>query len=233
PYSADGNISDEDKALFEEYKKVLGELSPESLEEFLDIKYNEDAWNKLKSKYDILNQYEVDGNVPPEKIIQLDDAAFNTKRTGFDYSNLTGKKREEVKKLAKSGNAASMEFDGNIYFSHSSIKTAGTFKYDSYKGNYSLIGLNENRKFEVKDLGDGVPRQYDTEAKFLEFAATKKQPSDTFEITILSEKHICESCEGVVKQFKKMYPNSTVNIVSGKRGYNGDEKGLKTWKYRK
>ncbi|MDE6658892.1 MAG: minor capsid protein, partial [Eubacterium sp.] len=30
PYSADGNISDEDKALFEEYKKVLGELSPES-----------------------------------------------------------------------------------------------------------------------------------------------------------------------------------------------------------
>ena len=70
-------------------------------------------------------------------------------------------------------------------------------------------------------------------AKFLEFAATKKQPTDVFEITILSEKHICESCEGVVKQFKEMYPNATVNIVSGKRGYNGDEKGLKTWKNRK
>ena len=37
----------------------------------------------------------------------------------------------------------------------------------------------------------------------------------------------------LVEQFRKKFPNATVNIVSGKRGYNGDEKGLHTWKHRK
>ena len=80
------------------------------------------------------------------------------------------------------------------------------------------------------DLGDGVPREYDTEAKFLEFVATQKKPTDKFSVTILSEKHICDSCQHVVEQFKSMYPNATVNIVSGKQGYNGDPKGGQTWK---
>ena len=72
-----------------------------------------------------------------------------------------------------------------------------------------------------------------TEAKFLEFVATKKKPEDTFTVTILSEKHICESCQDVVEQFKKMFPHSTVNIVSGKRGFNNSERGTKTYKQRK
>ncbi len=67
----------------------------------------------------------------------------------------------------------------------------------------------------------------------MEFVSKKKEPKDAFEITILSEKHICKSCEGVVEQFKKRYPNATVNIISGKRGYNGDPNGGKTWTYRK
>lgn len=70
-------------------------------------------------------------------------------------------------------------------------------------------------------------------AVVLEFSASVKEPTDTFEVTILSEKHICESCRGVVDQFTKMYPNAKVNIVSGKLGYNGDPAGKKTWKYRK
>lgn len=53
------------------------------------------------------------------------------------------------------------------------------------------------------------------------------------EVTILSEKHICESCQGVVEQFRAMYPNAKVNIVSGKIGYNGDTAGKKTWTHRK
>ena len=72
-----------------------------------------------------------------------------------------------------------------------------------------------------------------TEAKFLEFVATQKKPTDKFSLTILSEKHICKSCQHVVEQFKSMYPNATINIVSGKKGYNGSEDGLKTWKHRK
>ncbi|MED9969926.1 MAG: deaminase domain-containing protein [Ruminococcus sp.] len=83
------------------------------------------------------------------------------------------------------------------------------------------------------DLGDGIPRYFDTEAKFLEFVADKKKPEDSFSVTILSEKHICKSCQGVVQQFKEQFPNAKVNIVSGKKGYNNSEEGLKTWKHRK
>ncbi|MEE0266333.1 MAG: deaminase domain-containing protein [Acutalibacteraceae bacterium] len=57
--------------------------------------------------------------------------------------------------------------------------------------------------------------------------------AETFTVTILSEKHICESCSGVVEQFKAEYKNATVNIISGKRGYNGSPNGTKTWKHRK
>ena len=91
----------------------------------------------------------------------------------------------------------------------------------------------ENRKYTVKDLGDNIPRENDTEAKFLEFVAKKINMDSSDLITILSEKHICESCQGVVEQFKKDFPNVKVNIVSGKKEYNGSEQGTNTWKYRK
>lgn len=110
---------------------------------------------------------------------------------------------------------------------------ANSLEHTLYKGEYPTVTLSKNRKFVVKDLGDGIPREYDTEAKFLEFVASKKNPTEEFTLTILSEKHICESCQGVVEQFKTMYPHATVNIVSGKKAYNGSEKGLRTWKHRK
>ena len=108
----------------------------------------------------------------------------------------------------------------------------GDLAYDSYIGKYELVGLRQDRKFKTSVINH-IPREYDTEAKFLEFVASKKKPTDAFEVTILSERHICQSCQGVVEQFEKMFPNAKVNIVSGKLGYNGDELGGKTWKYRK
>ena len=126
-----------------------------------------------------------------------------------------------------------MHFDSKTYFSHSAIGKPGSLENSLYIGKYPLVELRANRLFKVKPLGDGVLREYDTEAKFLEFAATVKKPEDVFTIDILSEKHICESCQGVVKQFKQMFPKATVNIISGKRGYNNSPEGLKTWKHRK
>lgn len=129
-----------------------------------------------------------------------------------------------------------MKFDGKTYFSHSRVGLPGTPEYESYKGKYPLVALSEDRKFEVLDLGDDVLREYDTEAKFLEFVATMKKPDEEFVVTILSEKPICKSCQGVVKQFKKMYPKSTVNIVSGNPDYgeanSRDERGMKNWYHR-
>ncbi|MCH5192159.1 MAG: minor capsid protein [Oscillospiraceae bacterium] len=227
--------SNADKAMYERYKSVLRDLSPESLEDFVQIKYNNSAeWEQLKYQYRTLNRYEIDGDVPAKKVIELDNAAYYAKKTGFDYSAFSGKEKRRIENdISNRGNAATMEFDGKIYFSHSRFGESGTLERSIYKGDYSAVTLSENRIFKVKDLGDGIPRQYDTETKFLEYVATQKQESDKFSVTILSEKHICESCQGVVQQFKEMFPNATINIVSGKKGYNGSEEGLKTWKRRK
>lgn len=225
---------DADKEQYKRYKDVLQELSPKSLDDFLEIKYNKEKdWNQLKFQYRTLNRYEVDGKVSAKKILELDNAAYYTKQTGFDYSNLTGKIRRKIEQLPAQGNAAVMEFEESIYFAHSRVAKPGTVEYDSYSGKYPIIGLNDVRIFSVKNLGDGIPRENDTEAKFLEYVATKKKESDKFNVTILSEKHICDSCQGVVDQFKKLFPNATVNIVSGKKGYGGSEKGTITWKRRK
>ena len=229
------NASSTDMEQFERYKKVIGKKAPQTLAEFIDIKYNgSEDWDALKYQYRTINRYEVSGNVSADKILQLDEVAFNEKQKGFDYSAYTGKQKKKIKKdISNGGNAASMEFDGKVYFSHSKFDLPGSHEISLYKGEHQPVTLSKNRLFKVKDLGDGIPRQFDTEAKFLEFVASQKKPGDKFAVTILSEKHICESCQGVVDQFKQMFPNSTVNIVSGKLGYNGDEKGLHTWKHRK
>lgn len=224
-----------DTEQFERYRSVLGKNVPQTLDEFQKIKYNDtEKWNTLKYQYRTVNRYEVDGNVPTDKILMLDEVAFYNKKKGFDYSNLTGKQKKSIKKdISSGGNAASMEFDGKVYFSHSKFRSPGSFEHSLYKGEHPTVALSKDRIFNVKDLGDGIPRQYDTEAKFLEFVATQKNSKDKFTVTILSEKHICKSCEGVVEQFKQKFPNSTVNIISGKKGYNGSEEGLHTWKHRK
>lgn len=223
-----------DIEMFNRYKGVLKELCPETLDDFIKIKYNDTAeWEQLKQHYRIVNRYDVQGDVPIQTILDLDKVAFYTKKTGFDFSALSGEERCKVKQLTRCGNAASMLLEGKTYFSHSRFDVPGSLEMESYIGEYTPIGLSRNPLFKVKDLGDGVSRQYDTEAKFLEYVAGVKKPSDKFVVTILSEKHICESCQGVVKQFQKMFPNATINIVSGKLNYNSSELGLKTWKHRK
>lgn len=228
-------VTKTDREQFDRYKKVLGANSPETLEKFYNIKYNKkDEWETLKYQYRTVNRYEVDGKVSTNEILELDNAAYYTKKKGFDFSSLSGKDKQNAKKeLLNGGNAATMYLDGKTYFSHSKFGLQGSFEHSLYVGEYSAVTLSKNRIFKVLDLGDNIPRQYDTEAKFLEFVATQKKPTEKFSLTILSEKHICASCQGVVEQFKTMFPKATVNIVSGKRGYNGSEEGLKTWKRRK
>lgn len=225
-----------DKEQYEKYKEVLGDSIPDSLDEFKWIKENApDRWSQLKYNYRTVNRYETDGTVSVEKVIKLDNAAWYTKQTGIDLSKVSGKDKRKAKKFSKSGNAAVMELDGQIYFSHSSFEYGDDACTRAYSGKYPIVGVSKNRIFEVfrTEKNFEVEREYDTEAKFLEFVAKQKSPQDKFEVTILSEKHICESCQGVVRQFKEKYPNATVNIVSGKRGYNNDADGGKTWKHRK
>lgn len=72
----------------------------------------------------------------------------------------------------------------------------------------------------------------DSEAKLFEYAADIAKDGKEHTINMLSEKCMCDSCLGVMKQFKENYPNVTINVVSNKRERNEENKG-QPWKKRK
>lgn len=75
-----------------------------------------------------------------KKIVELDNAAWYTKQTGFDASKFTG----NVKNLARSGNVAVMELDGSIYFSHSAFSLPNSPQVKAYQGQYIPVILQKN-----------------------------------------------------------------------------------------
>ncbi|CEN87357.1 phage minor capsid protein [Paraclostridium sordellii] len=211
-----------DQQEFNKFKDGLGSLAPKTLEEFKDIMYNKHTeFNSLKEKLELVSSYKIDyGYISPEKIYELDKKAFTAKKTRFDYSNFTGKNRKNIKKLSSGGNFAIMEFENKQYFAHSSVNDTLDIEYDSIKGNKDDFILHmENRAFKTLVINE-IPREYCTEAKMFEYINSKVSKDFDGEITILSELDMCESCRGVLKQFKEKYPNTKVNIISGKEGFN-------------
>lgn len=211
-----------DQQEFNKFKDGLGSLAPKTLEEFKDIMYNKHTeFNSLKEKLELVSSYKIDyGYISPEKIYELDKKAFAAKKTRFDYSNFTGKNRKNIKKLSSGGNFAIMEFENKQYFAHSSVNDTLDIEYDSIKGNKDDFILHmENRAFKTLVINE-IPREYCTEAKMFEYINSKVSKDFDGEITILSELDMCESCRGVLKQFKEKYPNTKVNIISGKEGFN-------------
>jgi hypothetical protein len=63
----------------------------------------------------------------------------------------------------------------------------------------------------------GYDRQFDSEVKLLEDFAQNYHKTPNIEATLklVSERSFCASCSGVVKQFKKMFPKVTLNVVDG------------------
>ena len=238
--SPDYNINididtDADTELFRKYRDVLGENAPASVEELRTIRENHpEQWRDLEHRYFVINQYEVLGTASQELILQLDRAAWDTKRHGFVLKEENSRIRDKIKKINLKGNAAVMDFDGTVYFAHSKVNGEDNIGYKAYVGEYPIVMMKAEteRRFKIKSIRPGDRRMCDTEAKFMEFVADYKNPSDTFTITILSEKHICDSCLYVREQFLEMFPHATVNIISGKKGYNGSPDGLDTWKGR-
>ena len=217
-----------DMKQLEDYKKVLGKEAPKTIKEFQEIKYNQqEEWNDLELMYTNVNRYKVDlGHVDAKTIFELDKIAFESKWYGFDFKKYHGKEREKVRNLRRSGNAAAMQFGDEVYFSYSAANRKGKIEYDSYVGSTKLIGMQDNPKYHTFEVdGDGINRVHDTEAKFLEWAATQLNTDSNIVITILSEKDMCDSCKGVAEQFKRDFPHVTLNVVSGK--------GKKDWKGRK
>lgn len=116
-----------------------------------------------------------------------------------------------------------------MYIAHSAISTEEDKKY--YKGNYNLVVKKSCPKYKYIDVikGNGELRggtAEDTEAKLFEFFADNCKDKNIKTITMLSERGMCDSCKGVMEQFKQEYPNIEVNVISNKQ-VEGD-----VWKHR-
>lgn len=212
-----------DKKQYDRYKSVLRELTPESFEDFQNIKYsNPQRWSQLKHQYRILNQYKIDsGHLTAQQMLELDEKVITEKRDNF------------TSKFKKSGNIAGAYIDdeiNNFYISHSKIDDDKTAT--KYKGNSKFVTLKEKRRFTYIDVaksnGEIRTGTYsDTEAKLFEKFADMYDEKPFSSITMLSERGMCESCKGVMAQFKEQYPDVTVNVISNKK-VEGD-----VWKYRR
>ena len=111
-------------------------------------------------------------------------------------------------------------------------KISDISKATKYRGSSELVLLKEAPRFIYKDVPckDGGVRtntDQDTEAKLFEFFADLYERKPFKSITMLSERGMCESCQGVMEQFKKAFPEVEINVVSNKI-IEGD-----VWKHRR
>ena len=213
-----------DAEQYERYKKVLKEISPDSLSKFKEIKYNdEEGWKTLKHNYRIVNQYEVNsGTFTAQEILDFDDRLVTEKIERFpsDYK--------------RNGNIAGayIDTDSSLYLAHSKVNSTDSKGYKNYKGTETIIPLEAKRVFEYIDVKrpDGSVRTktfMDTEAKLFEHFHLLYEKRKFTTITMLSERGMCDSCKYVMEQFKKMHPDVTINVVSNKK-VEGD-----VWKFRR
>lgn len=218
------NNANRDKEQFRRYRKVLGDMVPDLLESFQQMKYNNTGrWNAMKHNYRIVNSYEINaGSMTPEKILQLDDITFSGKKGLF-----TGKAKKDA-------NIAVMEIDGIVYYANSKATRLSDPAYQNFKGDKALLILMKadgDRRFDTLEIGTH-DRKVDSEAKLFEFAADIVNNGESHNINILSERCMCDSCIGVMQQFKKAFPNARVNAVSGKRD-RVEQNHNNPWRHRK
>ena len=200
-----------DAEQFDRYHKVLGSIAPKTLASFQDLKYtDEEAWKTLKQQYRIVNQYKVDsGRMTPRQILDLDRRTISEKRTQFSS------------KYKNSGNIAGAYIDGKkdtMFFAHSAISDTAS----GYRGSSNIALLKEKRRFIYIDVprADGTMRPNtfnDTEAKLFEYFADLYEQKPFKSITMLSERGMCDSCMGVMEQFKELYQDVQINVVSNKK----------------
>ena len=213
-----------DKEQYQRYRKVLGDMVPDSLDSFQKMKYNNTSkWNSMKHNYRIVNSYEVNaGSMTPGEILQLDELAFTTKRQLF-----TGKAKNKA-------NIAVMQIDGKVVFGNSQVNYATDPYYTNFQGDKSQIALKvEPPRFKTVPVGRCQrPADQDSEAKLFEYASVIADDGQKHNLYMLSERCMCKSCRGVLKQFEQAYPNVELKIVSGREDRVPQNKN-NPWKYRK
>lgn len=192
-----------DSNQYKRYKEVLKEDAG-SLADFRQMKYNDpEKWDELQHRYSVVRLYDIDsGEMSPSKIYELDQKAFQTKTELF-----TGNAKRK-------GNIAVMEFDGDTKFGNSQISDVNSQGYINFKGDKNALVLEKTTsEFKTSYIGTH-DRKVDSEAKLFEYAASVAKDGKEHTLNLLSERCMCESCRGVMQQFKENYPNVKVNAVS-------------------
>ena len=192
-----------DSNQYERYREVLKEDAG-SLADFRQMKYNNpEKWDELQHRYSVVRLYDIDsGEMSPSKIYELDQKAFQTKTQLF-----TGNAKRK-------GNIAVMEFDDDTKFGNSGVSFENQPTYMNFKGDKSSLVLKTDKpKFNTSFIGTHE-RDVDSEAKLFEYAAAIAEDGKEHTLNLLSERCMCESCRGVMQQFKERYPNVKVNAAS-------------------
>lgn len=78
------------------------------------------------------------------------------------------------------------------------------------------MSANPTGIFKFGEAG-GFSRGFDSELKLLEDFALKYKDNTSIKakLTLVSERPVCESCNGVISQFREAFPNVELNVVSG------------------
>ncbi|MFW2373133.1 MAG: SpvB/TcaC N-terminal domain-containing protein [Gammaproteobacteria bacterium] len=110
--------------------------------------------------------------------------------------------------------------DRNIAFADVDIKGLNRTELISHSGDFSLKGTSAvptERLFKTFKVSH--TREFDSEVKLLEQVAQrlKHSPTQTGVVRLFSERKVCASCEGVIEQFKEMFPNIRVLVTHGNR----------------
>lgn len=203
-----------DRTQYKKYKKVLGKDIPETLDDFQNLKYNEgNRWDELKNEFRTVNRYEVvSGNLKPSDIVRLD-------------KKLSDEKLHFNSRFRSQGNIAVAEFYGKTYIAHSKVKNEFSKGYVNYTGKSEFVLESQDRVFRTKRLPDehGWDRKVDSEAKLFEYinsAYIDNKVNST--LNMVSNYLMCESCLGVMEQFKALHPEIRVNIIQKKVMESGE-----------
>lgn len=200
-----------DKKQFEQYQRVIGDETPETLAEFQQMKYTDSGkWNGLKHDYRIVNQYEVVAGKPSsKKIVELHEKNMEFR------NNFRGG-------AGKHGNATILEWNKHHYYANSSIQNQKSKGYSKYKGNPEdliLLKPQESRVFATTVETSTKPpyqkwdRCIDGEAKTMEFLHDRNNRSKNADAYLVTDFPMCESCKGVLKQFKEQDANINLCVI--------------------
>ncbi|GMQ55959.1 hypothetical protein AN1V17_03510 [Vallitalea sediminicola] len=145
--------------------------------------------------------------------------SINAFRNSDKYKNLSNTQRKKIDRKLNSlhkGNVATadVKIEGikKQFNAHSQIHSAESLGADIIDFSYTP---KANLRIFKNYVEDGFPRYNDTEAKILEDIATQiKDLSIKGEINLFTELDTCQSCTNIILEFRKRYPNITLNIFT-------------------